>query len=190
MYYIVVAAMVLNSIAQLFLLPSPVYLAQLWFVMEKRSFVIGIGFYSNLLGFGLGGTLSSWLGTITVQSIITALAIIATISFLACTLLVKNHPKIRIESKKKVQWSHARDLWRQKFTAYNIVMVSVFLGVSWTFLSQCKSCLMHSLDTRIHIPECSIYPESGMDIIWGHFRHIHVMAGTDLADENRGLQIL
>lgn len=62
---------------------------------------------------------------------------IATLSFVLSVLLVKNRPKVRIEAKKKVEWRHAKDMWRQKFTAYNIIMVSVFLGVSWTFLSQC-----------------------------------------------------
>lgn len=59
---VVIAGLVLNSIAQLLLLPSPLYLAEVWFPLEKRSFVIGMGFYSNLLGFGIGGTLSSLLG--------------------------------------------------------------------------------------------------------------------------------
>lgn len=71
---LVIASLVLNAIAQLFLLPTPPYLAELWFELEKRSLVIGIGFYSNLLGLGLGGTLSSLLSFpnnfITVNTII------------------------------------------------------------------------------------------------------------------------
>ena len=78
------------------------------------------------------------LGTyqiITIDNIMLFIASFATLSFFLSAILVKNKPKVSIEPKIKVKWSHAKDLWRHKFTSYNIIMVSVFLGVSWAFLS-------------------------------------------------------
>lgn len=101
----VIAAIALNSFAQLLYLPTPLYLAEVWFPLEKRSFVIGIAFYSNLLGFGLGGTLSSLLyeyPIITPDNIILFISGIATLAFVVVVLIVKNRPKVRIEAKKRV----------------------------------------------------------------------------------------
>ena len=97
--FIVASGMTLNSFAQLFLLPTPFYLAEVWFPLEKRSLVIGIAFYSNLLEFGLGGTLSSLIGyynIVTVSNILLSIAAASTISFLIAVVIVRNKPKIKI----------------------------------------------------------------------------------------------
>lgn len=41
-FILVVAALALNALAQLFLLPSPLYIAEKWFPLEQRPVVIGI----------------------------------------------------------------------------------------------------------------------------------------------------
>ena len=51
---------------------------------------------------------------------------------------MRNQPKVRIEKKKKVQWTHFKDLWRQKYVAYNLVTSSAFLGMAWSFQSECN----------------------------------------------------
>lgn len=67
-----------------------------------------------------------------VMEIVTGLALIA---FLIALAIVRNEPKVRIEKKKRVEWIHFKDLWRQKYIAYNAVASSAFLGVAWTFQS-------------------------------------------------------
>jgi sugar phosphate permease len=75
--------------------------AEVWFPLEKRSLVIGFGFYSELIGFGLGGCIATYLAppgaVISVDSILLTQAIIATLAFICSTFLVKNKPKVRIE---------------------------------------------------------------------------------------------
>lgn len=61
--------------------------------------MIGAGFYSNLFGFGLGGILSSLLGTfpiITITNIILFIASLSTFTFILAAVLVKNKPKVKI----------------------------------------------------------------------------------------------
>jgi hypothetical protein len=61
--------------------------------------VIGIGFYSNLFGYGLGGILSGLIGTysiISIENIMLFLASLATLSFFLSAIFVKNKPKISI----------------------------------------------------------------------------------------------
>lgn len=91
---VVLAALLLNAIGQLFFIQVPAYLAELWFPLEKRSLAIGLGFYSNLLGVSFAAILSGLLsvaGTgVTVKIIIKILTIISTIIFISTLFLVKN----------------------------------------------------------------------------------------------------
>jgi hypothetical protein len=50
---------VLNSLGQVFILQTGIYLAEVWFHFEKRSLAIGLAFYANLLGFGGGAILTT-----------------------------------------------------------------------------------------------------------------------------------
>jgi hypothetical protein len=53
-----------------------------------------------LIGFGLGGAISTFLAppgaVISVDSVLLSLAITATLAFICSTFLIKNKPKIRI----------------------------------------------------------------------------------------------
>lgn len=112
-------------------------MAETWFELEERSLAIGLGFYSNIFGFGTGGILASVIGrSVTgVRVVILILSACAAVALIVSLLLVRNQPKIRIEKKRRIKWLHFKDLWRQKYTAYNAVASSAFLGVAWTFQS-------------------------------------------------------
>lgn len=73
-----------------------------------------------------------------VHTEILVIAIINSLSFLVTFILVKNRPDKIIERINKVEWSHAKMLWRNKFMSYNLVALSVYLGVSWSFQGQCN----------------------------------------------------
>jgi sugar phosphate permease len=94
------AVLALNSIAQLFVLPSISYLADLWFPLEERFLIIGLGFYVNLLGYGLAGVFSTFLSfpntNVTVDSITLSFAIVASFSFILSLFVIKNEPETRM----------------------------------------------------------------------------------------------
>jgi hypothetical protein len=95
---LVVGILTLNSIAQLFVLPSIAYIADLWFPLERRFLVYVIGFYFSLLGYWLAGIFSTLLSlpntSVTVDSIALSFAIVATITFVLSIFLIKNEPKV------------------------------------------------------------------------------------------------
>lgn len=113
-YYIyltlVIVALALNSIAQLFVLPTPLYLSEVWFSLEKRPFAIALGFYSNLLGFGTGGTVSSLLSynSVSVKQILLIFSCVSCFSLVVAIIAIKNKPKVRIEIIKQTNWGHAK----------------------------------------------------------------------------------
>lgn len=131
------ASQILIALGQLFTLPSSLYLAETWFELEQRSLAIGIGFYSNIFGFGIGGILISLIGRSKegVAIVIIIISSLAALSLIISLLIVRNKPKVRIEKKRKIKWLDFKELWRQKYTAYNAVTSSAFLGVSWSFQS-------------------------------------------------------
>jgi hypothetical protein len=67
-----------------------------------------VGLYINLLGYGLAGTVSTFLSypknNVTVDSIVLSFAIVGTISFLLSIFTLKNEPKRRMEKKKRVNF--------------------------------------------------------------------------------------
>lgn len=144
-YVIAFVGYVIITIAQLFVIQTSLYLGELWFGLEKRIFAIGIGFYSNLIGFGAGGLLTTlYVGEdpkkIETQSLI--LAILSTVAFLLSLILVKNKPKVPIEKIEKVSWKHAKLIWKQKYLVFNVVASSAFIGLSWSFEYTRKAILM------------------------------------------------
>jgi hypothetical protein len=41
----------------------------------------------------------------------------------------------------RVIWGDIKLLWRNKYIAYNIIPISVILGVDWTYFLLCKQFL-------------------------------------------------
>ena len=54
---------------------------------------------------------------------------------IATTILVKNKPKRLLEKYRTVSLKQMKELWKYRYNTYLIFMTSVFLGLSWTFLS-------------------------------------------------------
>lgn len=50
-------------------------------------------------------------------------------------VLIIRNPKKKIEKYRKFSFEQVKLLWRQKFNTYSVIMASVFLGISWNFLS-------------------------------------------------------
>jgi sugar phosphate permease len=139
---LVMAVLTLNSIAQLFVLPSISYLADLWFPLEERFLIIGLGFYINLLGYGMAGIFSTFLSFpntyVTVDSIALTFAIVATFSFILSLFAIKNEPKTRMEKRKTVNFhENMKALYDRPYQGYLIIIVGIFLSVDWAFLTQC-----------------------------------------------------
>ena len=65
------------------------------------------------------------------------IAIISTFCLVISIATVKNKPKIPIEKYKSISLKQIKQLWKHKYNTYLIVMSSVFLGLSWSFLAQC-----------------------------------------------------
>ena len=65
------------------------------------------------------------------------ITIINWLAFIGTISMVRNRPKILNEIMAKVKWKDAKVLWRKKYLAYNMITLSVHLGVSWTFLAVC-----------------------------------------------------
>lgn len=51
---------------------------------------------------------------------------------------VIRNPKKKIEKYRRFSIEQVKLLWRQKFNTYSVIMSSVFLGISWNFLSTSK----------------------------------------------------
>ncbi len=60
-------------------------------------------------------------------------------------MLVKNKPKKMVEKYRMVSFKQVKELWKYKYNTYSIIMSSVFLGLSWTFLSSSKFNAIQSL---------------------------------------------
>ena len=132
---------ILLSFGQSILLPMSPYLAERWFPLQQRSIAISICFYSNLLGFAFGAIFTTVYITqpsnIPDQNLI--LAIITTTLFILTGTTIKNHPKKALQKIKPTNLKQLRYLWKHKYNTYTVVMASVFLGVSWSFLSSSKA---------------------------------------------------
>lgn len=63
------------------------------------------------------------------------LAIITTTLFILSAATIKNHPKKIKENIKPINLRQFRYIWKNIYNTYTVVMTSVFLGVSWSFLS-------------------------------------------------------
>jgi hypothetical protein len=116
---LVIGALILNFTAQLFVLPTYSYLAELWFPLEERFLTIGIGFYFNILGYGTAATISAMLSfphsIVTVNSITLSYAILSTISFLLSLILIKNQPKKQTEVRIYVKLKkNIKDLFKKQ----------------------------------------------------------------------------
>jgi MFS family permease len=136
--------MLLSSFGQAILLPMSPYLAERWFPLEERSLAISLSFYSNLVGFAFGAIFTTLYIT-SARHILEQLFIISIIStfcFMVSVILVKNKPKVLMEKYKIASFKQIKELWKYKFNTYSIIMSSVFLGVSWTFLSNSKHFVM------------------------------------------------
>lgn len=96
-----------------------------------------MGFYSNVFGFGIGGILVSVIGDFPggIKEVLIIVSSLAAVALIVSLLLVRNEPKVRVERKRRVELFHFKDLWRQRYTAYNVVTSSAFLGVAWSFQS-------------------------------------------------------
>lgn len=139
--------MLLQSFAQALLLPLSGYLAERWFPLKHRSIAVSLSFYSNLLGFSFGAIFTT-LFVITPPRVLSQLFIISLLStffFVVSVVLVKNKPKKMVEKYRMVSFKQVKELWKYKYNTYSIIMSSVFLGLSWTFLSSSKYHLMQFL---------------------------------------------
>jgi hypothetical protein len=91
--------LILNSIAKLFILPSAAYISELCFPLDKRFITIGIGFYCQLLGMGLGCVLSSFLlipdSTVSFFGVLKIQIAVGSFCFFVACLLVKYQPEKR-----------------------------------------------------------------------------------------------
>jgi hypothetical protein len=63
-------------------------------------------------------------------------AMISTFCLVVSVILVKNKPKVLLERYKTISIRQIRELWKYKYNTYLIIMSSVFLGLSWTYLSE------------------------------------------------------
>jgi hypothetical protein len=66
-------------------------------------------------------------------------SVLSTFCFVASVVLVKNKPKVLMEKYRLANFKQVKELWKYKFNTYSIIMSSVFLGASWTFLSSSTS---------------------------------------------------
>jgi MFS family permease len=136
--------MVLSSFGQAILLPLSAYLAERWFPLEQRSIAISLSFYSNLLGFASGAIYTTLFVTSVdrVMRQMFVVAVVSTFCFVVAVVLVKNKPKVLMEKYRLANWKQLKELWKYKFNTYSIFMSSVFLGASWSFLSNSNSLPM------------------------------------------------
>lgn len=96
-----------------------------------------MSFYSNLLGFAFGAMFTTFYITKEshIQEQLFIISILSTFCFIVSVVLVKNKPKTLMEKYKSASLKQVKEMWKYKFNTYCIIMSSVFLGVSWTFLS-------------------------------------------------------
>lgn len=64
------------------------------------------------------------------------IALISTFCFILAIIMVKNKPKVLMEKYKTISIRQLRELWKYRYNTYLILMSSVFLGLSWTYLSE------------------------------------------------------
>lgn len=57
-------------------------------------------------------------------------------------MLIVRNPKKKIEKYRKFSMDQIKLLWRQKFNTYSVIMASVFLGISWNFLTTSTNFLL------------------------------------------------
>ena len=143
--------MLLQSFAQALLLPLSGYLAERWFPLKQRSIAVSLSFYSNLLGFSFGAIFTTLYVTTPprVLSQLFIISLLSTFFFVVSVVLVKNKPKKMVEKYRMVSFKQVKELWKYKYNTYSIIMSSVFLGLSWTFLSSSKFNAMQSLSWAI-----------------------------------------
>ena len=126
----------LQTIGQALLLPMAPYMAERWFPLSQRAVTNSVSFYSNTLGVAFGAIFTSLYITSTsrVPRQLFIISIISTFCFLVTALVVKNKPKVLMEKYRTISCKQIKQLWKYKFNTYSVIMSSVFLGVSWTFI--------------------------------------------------------
>jgi hypothetical protein len=99
-----------------------------------------MSFYSNLLGFACGAIYTTLFVTSVdrVMKQIFVISVISTFCFLVAVVTIKNKPKVLMEKYRMASLKQLKELWKYKYNTYTIIMTSVFLGASWTFLSSSK----------------------------------------------------
>lgn len=114
------------------------YLAERWFPLHQRSVAISLSFYSNLLGFSFGAIFTTLYITNEerIMKEMLIIALISTFCFILAIIMVKNKPKVLMEKYKTISIRQLRELWKYRYNTYLILMSSVFLGLSWTYLSE------------------------------------------------------
>lgn len=140
MYYSALIGSVLNSIAQIVILPACIYLPEVWFPIEERNIAFGVPFYFNMLGLNFGYIFpAEFVGDncdrISYMQFICS--IISTLGLLICVLLIRNKPKSPT-NKKSLQVK--RPTWKKSFqfifcngqNLFHISVMSIFLGLSWS----------------------------------------------------------
>lgn len=134
----------LNSLAQVIVLPGCIHLPEVWFPMEERNLAFGIPFYLNTLGLTFGYIFPCiYLSTshkgcyASVNHVQFVCALISTVTMLLIALMMRNKPKSS-QSKKYMQEKRLtlktsfRNIICQPENIYNISLLALFLGLSWS----------------------------------------------------------
>lgn len=105
-------------------------------------------------------------------------------------IIVKNKPKVLLEKYKVVSLKQIKELWKYRYNTYAIIMSSVFLGVSWSFLSSCTSCLLSVVVFHLLRPSGSGNSDGRLDHRWDHIRSCYVGDHQQLGDLKRYFCVL
>jgi hypothetical protein len=97
----------LIAFGQLFILPAPVYIAEVWFAVDERATATALAFFCNCLGLSFGFLSSNYLigmSVLTFSQYLIMMASISTGAIIFCGFVFKNKPKtppsVSSESKK------------------------------------------------------------------------------------------
>ncbi|KRX07330.1 Major facilitator superfamily domain, general substrate transporter [Pseudocohnilembus persalinus] len=140
------------AIAQLWVLPAPAILTEIWFIPQERPVAISIAFFCNILGLSFFQLVACYMvkQQQDLNDFLLFQGIFMAVPFILSILFIKNKPKhsvTQITEESHVKLGTIEGIKKCYFhfhTLISIFCLSMYLGLTWTFDSVIEMILGES----------------------------------------------